>query len=179
MRDMASVTLIMEDELFRAAVKGDISALSEENIAKYGEAYYKDRTTPRKNNIIHIAAEHGRAEFMKKVLARFPGLGRGKNGNEDTPLHAAARKGNDEIVRLLVSLEGSDAIAMQNLQRDTPLHLALSNNKPRVAMDLLQVGPPAVLSLLNNSQETPLHIFLKYCIGNNVFYPALHLFFLF
>ena len=58
---MANVALIMEDPLFRAAIKGDIKALSEENIARYGEPNYKDRTTPRKNNIIHIAAEHGRA----------------------------------------------------------------------------------------------------------------------
>jgi len=55
------------------------------------EAYYKDRTTPRKNNIVHVASDHGQAEFVKKALARFPELGLGKNGNEDTPLHVAAR----------------------------------------------------------------------------------------
>ncbi|KAJ8425722.1 hypothetical protein Cgig2_015870 [Carnegiea gigantea] len=153
---MTSLTLVMEDELYRVAVKGDR--------VKYGEPYYKDRTTPRKNNIIHIAVQHSQIEFMKRALARFPLLGHMKSDNGDTPLHVAARKGNDEIVRLLVSFEGSDAIAMQNLQGDTPLHLALSNNKLRVARSLLQVGFPVVLSLINNSQETPLHNFLKYCI---------------
>uniref|UniRef100_A0A7C9CYZ0 Uncharacterized protein n=1 Tax=Opuntia streptacantha TaxID=393608 RepID=A0A7C9CYZ0_OPUST len=156
----------MEGELFGAAVEGDVRVLSEENVAKHGDAFYKDQTTPRHNNIVHIAAEHARAEFIEVALDRFPELGSRKNDNGDTPLHVASRKGYDEIVKLLVSFGGCDAITMQNLQGDTPLHLALSNNKLEVAMDLLhQVGSDVVLSLVNRSKETPLHVFLKYCIG--------------
>ncbi|KAJ8446729.1 hypothetical protein Cgig2_002891 [Carnegiea gigantea] len=165
---------VMNDELFRAAVEGEVGELSEENIAKNGDEYYQDQTTPRKNNIIHIAAEHGRARFIQVALARFYELGCRRNDNGDTPLHVASRKGNDEIVRLLVSLGGSDAIATQNLQGDTPLHLALGNNKLRVAKFLLdQVGSDAILSLVNTSQETPLHVFLKYCIGTHTTADAL------
>jgi len=61
-------------------------------------------------------------------------------------------RGHDETIELLVYVEGSGAIAMQNLQGDTPLHLALCNNKLRVAKYLLyQVGSDAVMSLVNGS----------------------------
>jgi len=59
--DMASPPTSMADELYRAAVKGDVSVLSEEETAKHGEAYYKDPISPTKNNIVHIAARHGQS----------------------------------------------------------------------------------------------------------------------
>ncbi|KAJ8446719.1 hypothetical protein Cgig2_002881 [Carnegiea gigantea] len=136
---------VMKDELFRAAVEGEVGAISGENIAMNGDEYYQDQTTPRKNNIIHIAAEHGRARFIQVALAQFSELGCTKNDNGDTPLHVASRK------------------AMTRF-----------NNKLSVAKFLLdQVGSDEILSLVNTSQETPLHVFLKYCIGTHTTTDAL------
>jgi len=176
---MGSLCLsLMEDELFRAAVKGDLRVFSDENTSNHGEAYYTDQTTPKGNTIIHIAAEHGRADFIEEALARFPELSRSKNNNMDTPLHVAAMTGDEKIVELLASVEGCATMEEEeeevnwpwmarNLQGDTPLHLALTNKKLSVVMRLLDVGSTLALSLVNASQETPLHIFLKYCVGNH------------
>lgn len=167
---------LMEYELFRAAVRGDVGVLSEANITKHVVDYYKDQTTAQENNIVHIAVEHGQARFIEEALARFPELGRMKNGNMDTPLHVAARKGNEAIVNLVLSFVNESW--MSNLQGDTPLHLSLSNNKLGAAMTLLIVGGSScstamLLSLVNAHQETPLHVFLKYCTGSHTTADAL------
>ncbi|KAL8408889.1 hypothetical protein RB594_007354 [Gaeumannomyces avenae] len=71
-----------------------------------------------------------------------------------TPLHFAACKGHEAIVRLLVEL-GAD-IAAKNNHEETPLHLAAYGGHEAVVRLLVDQG--ADIEARNNYGETPLHL---------------------
>ncbi len=53
--------------------------------------------------VIHAVAEEGSAEEMRDLIERKADVN-AKDADEETPLHIAARKGKEEVARVLTSV---------------------------------------------------------------------------
>ena len=87
--------------------------------------------------IIHIAANNGNLEKVKRLVSNNPRLVNEKDLNDKTPLHFAAFAGNPEIVEYLIKngadIEAKDAYGM------TPLHAsALRSVMPKLNTDSIK-----------------------------------------
>ena len=79
--------------------------------------------------------------------------------SENTPLHIAAKYGQDDTIVQLLSYRECDPNA-RNKEGDTPLHLAARENRTSMISQLLpneQCNP----NILNKDGDTPLHIAVK------------------
>nr|XP_048328580.1 ankyrin-1-like [Ziziphus jujuba var. spinosa] len=146
--------------------------------------------TPQKNTILHIASMNNQQGISKEVLRLCPWQLHQANTDGNSPLHAPAKIGSEEMVTLLI--DGSedvesqqyDIIGMKNLkEKDTALHVAVKIGRFVVAK-LLMEKDPGSLDLVNNDNESPLflaveggflniaqHILLQFpsaqCCGSN------------
>jgi ankyrin repeat protein len=94
---------------------------------------------------------------VKALLDKNPGSVNTMDDKQETPLHIAARKGNREILELLLT-NGADLNA-QNSYGYTPLHMAaLSGEKETVAL-LLAAG--ADVAARDRFNRTSLNYALK------------------
>ena len=100
------------------------------------------QVTPKKNTVLHVAAEFNQSEFVKVVTLRCPLLFQQANSIDDTPLHIVARVGCSEIVGIFIShahtlqvdIESGQVeshkkklLRMVNVDKDTALHCATGN----------------------------------------------------
>ncbi|KAL5849924.1 hypothetical protein ACOSQ4_007937 [Xanthoceras sorbifolium] len=131
--------------------------------------------TPDKNTILHIHIRSQDIEstttgFMKQVVAKCPSLRLQVNAIGDTPLHVAAKYGNNHAVKFLI-----DSAKVENDQRvlpdndikqmlrktnnagNTPLHEAVQHDFHEVVI-LLSREDPDFLYPSNNLGETPLYL---------------------
>lgn len=169
----------MKAEVFKAAVNGDMSILSVNNgDDAIAVSELLGSLTCENNNIIHIAARHGKTDFIREALKMRKKLSAGnivnqKNNHGDTPLHVAARHGQDDVVRLL-ALVSPDQKLEQNKDEDIPLHLALKYGHIFLATSLSQ--SPPYLTITNSSKETPLHLLIRclpsYSVNGGIQVPA-------
>lgn len=176
----------MQYSIYEAALEGDTSVLEDAAIAERGEAEYLLLTPHPGNNLLHIAARHGHLAFIRKAVARFPDLLRGKNEYDNTPLHEAAKVGTKENVELLIShLQKNEftrsikrkkttttAIPPYVLERnrdgDTPFHVALRFHNLAAAEVLFGEATTEILVVESNSGETPMHLYVRCCTGNDL-----------
>ncbi|RVW12487.1 hypothetical protein CK203_093476 [Vitis vinifera] len=87
----------MDPKLYVAAADGDIHVLEQYDIHV--------QLTPKKNTILHVAAQFGQADCVKWIL-QLPSpssLLQQPNEKGDTPLHLAAREGNLAMVKNLIA----------------------------------------------------------------------------
>ena len=77
---------------------------------------------------------------------------KGKNGN--TPLHFAARRGNEEIVKVLLEHQKVN-VNVKDSSGNTPLHLACTEGHRKVCQLLLNYG--ANIQAITADKTTPLH----------------------
>ncbi|KAH9623617.1 hypothetical protein KSS87_008592 [Heliosperma pusillum] len=181
----------MDAELYKVATRGSISFLDDATISNRGEDYFLSKSSEG-NNIIHLAAQHGCADFITLALTRFPTqLVLQKNIHGDTPLHVSvATRRSDETVKVLIShlkdiaanatTSAANAAAnattnaaavvpffmVENELGDTPFHVALKNVNLQAAQLFLGTIIPnhlEILSTTNKFKETPLHLFVRYC----------------
>ena len=87
---------------------------------------------------LHRAAERGRADIVKTLLAAGADHTLATSFGGDTALHLAADRGHTTTVQLLVD-SGADA-KLRNKAAFTPLHTALHGGRQQVARDLLKAG---------------------------------------
>jgi ankyrin repeat protein len=81
------------------------------------------------------------------------------NENQQTPLHLASKKGNNNVTKLL--LEKSSCVSTVDNDKNTPLHLALAHSGDLDTVKLLLQHSEDVKSLVNavnENQETALHL---------------------
>ena len=169
---------IMDPKLYVAAADGDTHALN----ARKDDIQVK--LTPKKNTVLHVAAQFGQAECVKWIL----GLGspssllQQPNEKGDTPLHLAAREGHWTVVKNLIDAakklgEGDTergAVAdctvilrMINNDKDTALHEAVRNHHPEVVKLLIQDDPDFAYGA-NAEGNTPLYIAAEWGFGDLV-----------
>ena len=148
----------MDPELYVAAAHGDIHV----------------QLTPKKNTLLHVAAQFGQADCVNWILQlRSPSsLLQMPNEKGDTPLHLAAREGHLTVVKNLINaakqLQEGDTerggtiickamLRMTNEDKDTALHEAVRYHHPEVVKLLIQEDPEFTYGA-NNEGNTPLYI---------------------
>jgi ankyrin repeat protein len=118
-----------------------------------------------RNNVLHLAAEHGHAELIQELCDRFGdnvrSLVSSKNSAMDTPLHCAGRAGHARAVSLLVQLArgcGEEAILWsKNEAGDTALHLAARLGHGE-AVEVMVNAAPELASEVNDAGVSPLYL---------------------
>ncbi|XP_034680633.1 ankyrin-3-like isoform X3 [Vitis riparia] len=152
----------MDPKLYEAAAHGDIHVLERHDIRVH--------RTPKKNTVLHVAAQFGQADCVKWIL-QLPSSSLLQQPNEkgDTPLHLAAREGHLTVVKVLIDAakvgdaeSGAAAdctvmLRMINKDNDTALHEAVRNHHPEVVKLLIQEDPDFTYGA-NTEGNTPLYI---------------------
>ncbi|XP_034684975.1 ankyrin repeat-containing protein At5g02620-like [Vitis riparia] len=168
--------IFMDPKLYRAAADGDIHVLEGHDI--------RDKLTPKKNTVLHVAAQFGQADFVEKILGlhSLSLLLQQPNKKGDTALHLAAREGHLTVVENLIEaakrlqgrdLEGGAAadwkemLRLKNEVKDTALHEAVRNHHPEVVKLLIQEDPDFAYGA-NAEGNTPLYIAAEWGFGDLV-----------
>ncbi|KAL3742738.1 hypothetical protein ACJRO7_018107 [Eucalyptus globulus] len=155
----------MHPKVYEAAKSGDFHSLMT-TISENGEDLFH-QTTPKGNNILHVAAQYKQVNFIRDILqhqSRSSLLWQG-NDRGDTPLHVAAKVGNDHAVRVFTdlakSLDQPDAckklLERQNTKEDTSLHYAIRGGHESV-VELLIKEDPHLCDITNAVGEYPLYL---------------------
>ncbi|KAJ9701422.1 hypothetical protein PVL29_006673 [Vitis rotundifolia] len=179
--------LFMDPKLYLAAAHGDIHVLERHDI--------RVQRTPKKNTVLHVAAQFGQADFVEKSLGlhslssllqqphspssllqqdhSLSSLLQQPNEKGDTPLHLAAREGHLIVVKNLIDaakqLQGRDAEggAAANWKE----MLRTTNNEQDTALhEAVRNHHPKVVKLL--IQEDPEHTYEGNAEGNTPLYIA-------
>ena len=162
----------MDPKLYEAAAHGDIHVLERHDIRVH--------RTPKKNTVLHVAAQFGQADCVKWIL-QLPSSSLLQQPNEkgDTPLHLAAREGHLTVVKNLIdAAKEGDAesgaaadctvmLRMINKDNDTALHEAVRNHHPEVVKLLIQEDPDFTYGA-NTEGNTPLYIAAEWGFGDLV-----------
>ncbi len=77
-------------------------------------------------------------EFVR-VLLKHDADPKVSDGMSQTPLHAAAKAGHEDVIQVLLK-NGVDINIRTNSMRQTPLHIAASNSHIDVVRFLIQKG---------------------------------------
>ena len=113
-----------------------------------------DASEMQGDQMLHYAAESGRADLIKGLVTRGGMDVNQKNAVEETALHIAARHGSNEAAQELLRL-GADKDA-RSVDGETPLHIAARNNHVEIVRMLL--GKNAGVDLKNREGQTALHL---------------------
>ena len=166
--------IFMDPKLYVAAAHGDIHVLERHDI--------RVQRTPKKNTVLHVAAQFGQADFVEKIL-KLPSLSsllQHHNEKGDTPLHLAAREGHLTVVKNLIhgakklgeedTERGAAAdwkvmLRTTNNEQDTALHEAVRNHHPEVVKLLIQEYPDFTYGA-NTEGNTPLYIAAEWGFGD-------------
>ncbi|CAN6353049.1 unnamed protein product [Urochloa humidicola] len=151
----------MDPSLYRAATRGDVATLKR---LVEADASILDSKTPQLNTALHLAALQGYADFAREVLNVKEELLVATNGDGDTPLHLAARHGEQAVAELFVRRARTwpeddlrSPLIMTNRAGNTPLHEAARNRRSSVALLLLDADPDRGHDL-NGLGQSPLEI---------------------
>ncbi|XP_010665807.1 ankyrin repeat-containing protein At5g02620 isoform X2 [Beta vulgaris subsp. vulgaris] len=162
----------MEPKLYLAALKGSFDEIT-------SISNWKEQSTPIGNNILHIHTEKPlqkaskdckkkiNIKFIQEVLndneAGYSLLWK-ENNNGDTPLHLAARFGQDEAVQVFLERANNVSqeelirmLRMINKNKDTALHEAARRGSEAV-VKLLVKADTSCLHESNEVGETPLYL---------------------
>ncbi|XP_015063388.1 serine/threonine-protein phosphatase 6 regulatory ankyrin repeat subunit B-like [Solanum pennellii] len=108
------------------------------------------------NRAIHAAARGGNLQVLKELLAECcDDILAYRDIQGATPLHAAAAKGQVEVVQHLI--KSFDIINSTDNQGNTALHIAASRGQLAV-VEALIVASSSLVYLRNNAGETFLHV---------------------
>jgi len=115
-------------------------------------------TTHHRENSLHLAASQARGSgSLAQLLIDAKSLTslHAKNSRDQTPLHAAAKYGNEAVTNVLINAKANvNSTTDQDLQ--TPLHNAAKNGDYATVQALVEAG--ARLEARNRWAKTPLHL---------------------
>ncbi|KAK3433992.1 hypothetical protein EUGRSUZ_D01277 [Eucalyptus grandis] len=159
----------MHPEVYKAVKLGDFDSLKK---TISGEDLFQ-QTSPKKNNILHIAAQHKQVYFIEQLLQcpSGPSLLWECNHKEDFPLHIAAKVGSCKTVQVFIDLVKSldwvvedgqvdackDLLRKPNLHKDTALHYAIRGGHDEM-VKLLIDKDPQLCNITNSRDESPLYL---------------------
>ena len=118
---------------------------------------------------LHVAAQQGKAEFVKQIVTQLPWLATETNQQGMIPLHLASLKGHVETVRELLKAKLDNGVLCQCLARDhqgwSPLHCASQKGQIRVIEELIMESTKdehhESLEQVTAKGETVLHLAVK------------------
>ncbi|XP_057538316.1 uncharacterized protein LOC130815832 [Amaranthus tricolor] len=108
-----------------------------------------------KNRAVHAAARGGNLVVLKELLGDSTNVLEFRDANSSTILHSAAGKGQDEVVKHLIT--SYDMIYSIDNKGNTPLHVAAYRGQLSVLEALIQALPSSA-SVVNNDGDTFLHV---------------------
>ncbi|KAI3424510.1 ANK_REP_REGION domain-containing protein, partial [Psidium guajava] len=160
----------MHPKVYEAAKSGDFDYLK--IIAEDEEDLFR-QTTPKDNNILHVAAQYKQVNFVERLLQCpwGPALLWQGNCKGDTPLHVAAKVGNWGAVRAFTDLAKSlhwvtekgqvdackELLQKPNSHKDTALHYAVRGGHQWVVKLLIEEDPQ-LCDIVNAADESPLYL---------------------
>ncbi|KAK3436046.1 hypothetical protein EUGRSUZ_C00702 [Eucalyptus grandis] len=147
------------DELYEAAVKGNVASLLE-LLEKDKLLLDRIMTGNRTETPVHIAAMLGHLKFVEEVLARKPELVKEQDSQSSTPLHLAAAKGYFNIVTSLLRVYPEICFVRDKYERN-PIHVAAMKGHVDVLELLVRTKPDAARSVIEHGQ-TILHLCVKH-----------------
>ncbi|KAJ4731141.1 Ankyrin repeat protein family-like protein [Rhynchospora pubera] len=178
----------MDANLFMAAVKGDSNVLirrlglptptdaqneiqvtiedsgsnSQQTEAEHhvAECELRSTATGFADTLLHLLIAGMHNELALKVFTKDMSLLKAHNNNLETPLHNAAKVGNEEVIRNLIRHSPSvvkDALGETNENGDTALHVAAKHNYGGVVTELMMLDPQAAYKK-NKQGFSPLYI---------------------
>ncbi|XP_056161762.1 ankyrin repeat-containing protein At5g02620-like [Syzygium oleosum] len=161
----------MHPKVYEAAQSGDFDLLKT-IISGNGENLFH-QTTPKENNILHVAAQYKQVNFIENLLQcpSGPSLLWQGNSKGDTPLHIVATLGSCEAVRVFTDLAKSlhwavenrqidackELLRKPNLHKDTALHYAVRGGHELVVKLLIEEDPQ-LCDITNAANESPLYL---------------------
>ncbi|KAL0697558.1 hypothetical protein Bca4012_053680 [Brassica carinata] len=108
--------------IFQAILQNDLPAFLA--LVENRESWLEKRNKEQHGNtVLHMAAKHGRGEFVSKIIELRPSLVYSRNAYGNTPLHLAALLGDVNIVMTMLEF-GPEACTARNDNNQTPLLLA-------------------------------------------------------
>ncbi|KAK3434003.1 hypothetical protein EUGRSUZ_D01532 [Eucalyptus grandis] len=187
-------TARMHPEVYKAAKLGDFRSLMQ-IISRNGEDLFQ-QTIPKKNNILHVAAQHKQKHFIECLLQHPSGPSLLWEGNykKDFPLHTAAKVGSCETVRVFIDLAKSldwvvedgqvdksldcvvedgqvdaciELLQKSNRHEDTALHYAIRKGHDGVVKLLIE-EVPQLCNITNSSDESPLYLAAHRRLSNTI-----------
>ncbi|XP_056174386.1 ankyrin repeat-containing protein At5g02620-like [Syzygium oleosum] len=161
----------MHPKVYEAAKIGDYDYLMTIILGNGEDLFHQ--TTPKGNNILHVAAQYKQVNLIQHLLGHPSGSSLLWQGNYkgDTPLHVAAKVGSCEAVRVFVDLAKSlhwvvengqvdackELLRKQNFRKDTTLHSAVRGGHDLV-VELLLDEDPQLCDNTNAADESPLYL---------------------
>ena len=113
---------------------------------------------------LYLATVSGNQHTVKRLVragASVVGIGAQSN-NGDTPLHVAARNGDDDLLSWLLSdshLFDDGDLDERNAADETPLYLATVSGNQHTVKRLVRAGASVVgIGAQSNNGDTPLHV---------------------
>ncbi|KAK9678038.1 hypothetical protein RND81_11G183900 [Saponaria officinalis] len=159
----------MDKSLYIAAMAGNTSFLREVRDRQIETGcwdQYLVSKTPQNNNIIHIASLYGHLDFIETALTLIK-ISTSKlmyeiNGDGDTPLHIASKKGNFEIVQLLVCYSNLGG-PVTALDRGGEIEVAAKDGDGQgLSNSIYNLELSHIMRIQNRKGNTPLHEALIY-----------------
>ncbi|XP_056161725.1 ankyrin repeat-containing protein At5g02620-like [Syzygium oleosum] len=161
----------MHPKVYEAAKSGDFDSLKTIILGNGEDLFHQ--TTPKENNILHIAAQYGQVNFIEGLLQCPSGWSLLWQGNNrgDTPLHLAAEVGSCRVVQVFTDFAKSlhwvvengqvdackELLRKKNLQKDTVLHHAVRGGHDLV-VELLIEEDSQLCDIINAADESPLYL---------------------
>ncbi|CAO2141254.1 unnamed protein product [Urochloa humidicola] len=154
----SSGAIALDRHLLEAAKNGD--TVSMEHLASLDRDMLLG-ATPQGNTCLHIAAMHGHEGFCKAVVALNWCLVSAVNGNNDTPLLIAVKRGHVNLSSFLLmhchDRNLSEAILKKDNDGCNVLHHALRSGHREVTLELLATVP-ALSQDVDHNNESPMFI---------------------
>ncbi|KAJ4794008.1 Ankyrin repeat protein-like [Rhynchospora pubera] len=113
------------------------------------------------DTLLHLLINERHNELALKVFSKDMSLLKARNNKQETPLHCAAKLGNEEVIRDLIRLHPGvvrDALGEANENGDTALHVAAKHNHGGVVVGFMKSESEIASTLENKNGFTPLYI---------------------
>ncbi|WOH16483.1 hypothetical protein DCAR_0936038 [Daucus carota subsp. sativus] len=171
----------MDSVLYDALIKDNIDVLKEME----HKLSLHDQLTPTKNNVLHLACQHGSVKCLEHILSDDESLLLKTNSRGETGLHLAARQGHYEVVVALFDVAAKSLppqpicfrksslslkqvlIRTLNKEAETALHLSVQYNHNNL-VQLLVTEDPSHSYPQNKHGKTPLCLASLWCYSDIV-----------
>ncbi|KAG1368041.1 protein ACCELERATED CELL DEATH 6 [Cocos nucifera] len=155
--------LLRPKEFSSRAMVGEIAIKIPEDATTQEDTSGLLGVTLEGNTALHIVASRGHLEIAEEICHKEISLLAAPNTRLDTPLHCAARAGDDKMVSLIIQfvrdngIEARRVLRATNRDEDNALHVATKYDHVRVAKILIEEDVE-LASMLNNASMSPLYL---------------------